>query len=80
MDFLFSLISQGLALKGQMVRCDESDSIWFVGSPLLDGLDALTSKGLFISDIPIHDMTREVMLVGEQSRAQVLYSRPIRQK
>ncbi|XP_044749887.1 head-specific guanylate cyclase [Coccinella septempunctata] len=60
----------GLELKGQMVYCPESDSILFVGSPFLDGLDGLTGNGLFISDIPLHDATRDVILVGEQARAQ----------
>ncbi|XP_050700680.1 head-specific guanylate cyclase-like [Eriocheir sinensis] len=61
---------KNMELKGQMVECPESDSILFVGSPLLDGLTALTSRGLYLSDIPIHDATRDVILVGEQSRAQ----------
>lgn len=37
----------------------------------MDGLEGLTGRGLFISDIPIHDATRDVILVGEQARAQV---------
>jgi guanylate cyclase soluble subunit alpha len=64
-------VLQGLELKGQMVFCPESDSILFVGSPFLDGLEGLTGRGLFISDIPLHDATRDVILVGEQARAQV---------
>jgi len=70
---LSCFIFQGLELKGQMVFCPESDSILFVGSPFLDGLDGLTGRGLFISDIPLHDATRDVILVGEQARAQVSY-------
>lgn len=50
--------------------CPESNSLLFIGSPFLDGLDGLTTNGLFISDIPLHDATREVILVGEQARAQ----------
>lgn len=61
---------QGLEIKGQMVFCPESNSLLFIGSPFLDGLDGLTTNGLFISDIPLHDATREVILVGEQARAQ----------
>ncbi|KAK4306785.1 hypothetical protein Pmani_021408 [Petrolisthes manimaculis] len=61
---------KNMELKGQMVMCPESDSLLFVGSPLLDGITALTSRGLYLSDIPIHDATRDVILVGEQSRAQ----------
>ncbi|KAK8720400.1 hypothetical protein OTU49_013346, partial [Cherax quadricarinatus] len=59
-----------MELKGQMVVCPESDSLLFVGSPLIDGLTGLTSHGLYLSHIPIHDATRDVILVGEQSRAQ----------
>jgi len=62
---------QGLEFKGQMLYCHESDCLLFLASPLVDGLEALTSRGLFISDIPIHDATRDVILVGEQARAQV---------
>lgn len=62
--------SQGLEIKGRMVHCAESNSLLFIGSPFLDGLDGLTCNGLFISDIPLHDATREVILVGEQTKAQ----------
>ncbi|KAK4886242.1 hypothetical protein RN001_002513, partial [Aquatica leii] len=62
--------AEGLELKGQMVYCPESDSVLFIGSPFLDGLEGLTGSGLFISDIPLHDATRDVILVGEQARAQ----------
>ncbi|XP_044254715.1 head-specific guanylate cyclase isoform X1 [Tribolium madens] len=65
-----SFPAEGLELKGQMVYCPESDSILFIGSPFLDGLEGLTGSGLFISDIPMHDATRDVILVGEQARAQ----------
>ena len=63
--------AEGLEFKGQMVHCPESDSILFVSSPFLNGLEGLTGRGLFISDIPLHDATRDVILVGEQARAQV---------
>ncbi|XP_050303714.1 head-specific guanylate cyclase-like [Anthonomus grandis grandis] len=62
--------TNNLELKGQMVHCPESDSILFIGSPFIDGLDGLTGSALFISDIPLHDATRDVILVGEQARAQ----------
>ncbi|XP_026471667.1 head-specific guanylate cyclase-like [Ctenocephalides felis] len=60
----------GLELKGQMVFCPESDCLMFAGSPFLNGLEGLTGRGLFLSDIPLHDATRDVILVGEQARAQ----------
>lgn len=60
-----------------MVLCNESGSLLYVGSPLLDGLDSLTSRSLFISDIPLHDATRDVILIGEQARAQVRHGTTI---
>lgn len=63
-------ISEGLEIKGRMELCPESNTLLFIGSPLLSGLDGLTCNGLFISDIPLHDATREVILVGEQTKAQ----------
>lgn len=62
-----------MELKGEMIDCWESQCVLFMGSPLIDGLEGLTTRGLYISDIPIHDATRDVILVGEQSRAQVSY-------
>lgn len=62
--------SEGLDIKGRMVHCPESNTLLFIGSPFIDGLDGLTCNGLFISDIPLHDATREVILVGEQTKAQ----------
>ena len=36
----------------------------------MDKLEELTGRGLYISDLPIHDATRDVVLVGEQTKAQ----------
>lgn len=70
-DVMNRSVLQGLELKGQMVHCQESSCLLYIGSPSLDGLDSLNARGLFISDIPLHDATRDVILVGEQARAQV---------
>lgn len=64
-------VAKGLEIKGQMVFCrGAKNTLLFVGSPFLDGLEGLTCNGLFLSDIPLYDATREVILVGEQARAQ----------
>lgn len=62
--------AKDLEIKGQMVYCPESNTLLFLGSPFLDGLEGLTTNQLYIADIPLHDATRDVILVGEQSRAQ----------
>uniref|UniRef100_H2UI11 Guanylate cyclase soluble subunit alpha-1 n=1 Tax=Takifugu rubripes TaxID=31033 RepID=H2UI11_TAKRU len=57
-------------LKGQMIYVPESDAILFLGSPCVDKLEELTGRGLYLSDIPIHNALRDVVLVGEQAKAQ----------
>lgn len=59
-----------MELKGQMIHVPESASLMFLGSPRVDKLEELMGRGLYLSDIPIHDATRDVILVGEQARAQ----------
>ncbi|KTF88279.1 hypothetical protein cypCar_00040546 [Cyprinus carpio] len=53
-----------------MLHLPESNSIMFLGSPRVDRLEELMGRGLHLSDIPIHDATRDVILVGEQAKAQ----------
>jgi len=53
-----------------MIYMKDQDCILFLGSPNLRKLDEVKGTGLFISDIPLHDATRDVILVGEQARAQ----------
>ncbi|XP_056136577.1 guanylate cyclase soluble subunit alpha-1 [Lampris incognitus] len=57
-------------LKGQMIYVSESNTILFLGSPCVDKLEELTGRGLYLSDIPIHNALRDVVLVGEQAKAQ----------
>ncbi|KAM9399240.1 guanylate cyclase soluble subunit alpha-1-like isoform 1-T1 [Salvelinus alpinus] len=57
-------------LKGQMICISESNAILFLGSPCVDKLEELTGRGLYLSDIPIHNALRDVVLVGEQAKAQ----------
>lgn len=47
--------AKGLEIKGQMVFCPGArNTLLFVGSPFLDGLEGLTCNGLFLSDIPLY--------------------------
>ncbi|KAH0616053.1 hypothetical protein JD844_026853 [Phrynosoma platyrhinos] len=57
-------------LKGQMIYIFESSAILFLGSPCVDRLEDFTGRGLYLSDIPIHNALRDVVLIGEQARAQ----------
>lgn len=59
-----------MEIRGQMIHMPKDDHILFFGSPYVRNLEELTGTGIYISDIPIHDATRDVILVGEQARAQ----------
>ncbi|XP_067000206.1 guanylate cyclase soluble subunit beta-1 [Anabrus simplex] len=58
-----------LRLKGQMLYIPESDLMIFLCYPSVMNLDDLTRRGLFISDIPLHDATRDLVLMSEQFEA-----------
>ncbi|XP_068134985.1 guanylate cyclase soluble subunit alpha-1 isoform X2 [Hyperolius riggenbachi] len=62
--------SETMTLKGQMIYVFESSAILFLGSPCVDRLEDFTGRGLYLSDIPIHNALRDVVLIGEQARAQ----------
>lgn len=59
-----------MELKGQMIHLPESNCILYLASPLVKKLEQLKGRGLFLSDIPIHDATRDLILVSEQAQAQ----------
>ncbi|XP_074847988.1 guanylate cyclase soluble subunit alpha-1 [Carettochelys insculpta] len=62
--------SRVMDLKGQMIYILESGAVLFLGSPCVDRLEDFTGRGLYLSDIPIHNALRDVVLIGEQARAQ----------
>ncbi|KAG7252942.1 hypothetical protein CRUP_028384, partial [Coryphaenoides rupestris] len=57
-----------LRLKGQMIYLPEAENVLFLCSPSVMNLDDLTRRGLYLSDIPLHDATRDLVLLGEQFR------------
>ncbi|XP_066286546.1 guanylate cyclase soluble subunit alpha-1-like [Branchiostoma lanceolatum] len=63
-------IVEGTELKGQMLYLKETDCMLFLGSPRVNKLEEMMGRGIYISDVPIHDATRDLVLVGEQAKAQ----------
>ncbi len=51
--------------KGQMVYLKEKGLMLFQCSPCVMSVDDLFKRGLCISDIPLHDSNRELMLINE---------------
>ena len=59
-----------LRLKGQMVYVPERDHILYLCSPRVSHLEDLKTRGLFLSDIPVHDATRDLILITQARRAE----------
>ncbi|XP_075909667.1 guanylate cyclase soluble subunit beta-1 isoform X1 [Petromyzon marinus] len=57
-----------LRLKGQMVHLPEAQNLLFLCSPSVMNLSALLRRGLCLSDLPLHDASRELVLLGEHFR------------
>ncbi len=68
--------SSPLLFRGQMVPItprSSSTPILFLGSPRVKEIDDLKQHGLYLSDIPIHDVTREMILLHHQLEAEMNY-------
>ncbi|XP_035681658.1 guanylate cyclase soluble subunit beta-1-like [Branchiostoma floridae] len=53
-----------LKLKGEMVFVTESDMLLFLCSPRVKDLSEFLRKGLYFSDTPLHDSSRDVLMVN----------------
>ncbi|PBC34528.1 Guanylate cyclase soluble subunit beta-1 [Apis cerana cerana] len=58
-----------ILLTGQMLYIPESDLVTFLCYPSVMNLDDLTRRSLYLSDIPLHDATRDLVLMSEQFEA-----------
>jgi hypothetical protein len=68
-----NLDKKALQFRGQMVPVINSDScpILFIGSPRIETVEDLQLKGLYLTDLPIHDVTRELILMSHHFKAEV---------
>lgn len=55
-------------LQGQMIYIPETDTILFLGSPRSQELMQMREARLHLSDIPSHDVTRDLFLVSQSRR------------
>ena len=59
-----------MRLRGQMIFAPESECILFLCSPRVKRLNDLEQRGLYLSDIPIHDATRGMLMMGQAAAAE----------
>ncbi|ESO93123.1 hypothetical protein LOTGIDRAFT_119983, partial [Lottia gigantea] len=60
-----------VTLKGQMIWLKETEHMVFMGSLRITSLNDLVDMNVFISDIPLYDVTRELILLYEQRKAEI---------
>ena len=63
-----------IQLRGQMVLLsihDANSPILFLASPRITSVEELVLQGLYISDIPIHDVTRDLILLNRHFRVEM---------
>jgi len=57
-------------MKGQMIYVADKDVVLFLCSPSVLNLDDLHRRGFYLNDIPLHDATRDLVLLSEQFEAE----------
>ncbi|KAK3102962.1 hypothetical protein FSP39_015315 [Pinctada imbricata] len=60
-----------LVLKGQMIWLPDIRHMIFISSPRISSLTELMEMNVFLSDIPIYDVTRELVLLNQQRIAEI---------
>ncbi|XP_013398204.2 guanylate cyclase soluble subunit beta-2, partial [Lingula anatina] len=74
--FVFSVKQTRMPLKGQIVLLN-LDAMLFICSPRLTNLNELMDKQFYLSDIPIYDVTRELILLNQQREAEIEVSKKL---
>ncbi|CAG0915254.1 unnamed protein product, partial [Notodromas monacha] len=64
-----SLTTKPLLLRGRMNVMTEWGCLAFICMPLISSLDELQELGLFLTDLSMHDLSREMVLAGWQHNA-----------
>lgn len=63
-----------LQFRGQMIPTSSKDGnchILFLASPRISTIEELEHQGLYLSDIPIHDVTRDLLLLNRHFRVEM---------
>lgn len=66
-------VKEDLFFRGQMVLTSrqEGSPILFLCSPRVSSVEELEHQGLYLSDIPIHDVTRDLLLLNRHFRVEM---------
>lgn len=66
-------VKEALFFRGQMVltSSQEGSPILFLCSPRVRSVEDLENQGLYLSDIPVHDVTRDLLLLNRHFRVEM---------
>lgn len=66
-------IKSPLYFRGQMILTSryEGAHVLFLCSPRVSGVEELEHQGLYLSDIPVHDVTRDLLLLNRHFRVEM---------
>lgn len=59
-----------LSFKGEMVLLDDANQILFLGSPQVHGMEEMLQRGLFLSDYPLHDSARDLVMINNELKVE----------
>lgn len=57
---------RNLKLKGQMMYLPDRDWVLYICSPATSNLNDLSKTACYLSDLPLHDATKDLVLMSEQ--------------
>lgn len=60
-----------LYFRGQMIMASGKDMVVFIASPRIKRVEDLEMQGLYLSDIPVHDVTRDLILLSRHLEAEL---------
>ena len=68
-----------LQFRGQMVPTSqrEGSAVLFLASPRISSLEELEQCGLYLSDIPLHDVSRDLILLNRHFRVEMRIAREL---
>ena len=58
-------------ISGSMIHIMGINHIIFIGSPRLESLNEMQERNMYLSDIPLYDVTRELILLNQQRIAEI---------
>ncbi|XP_059150487.1 guanylate cyclase soluble subunit beta-2-like [Physella acuta] len=59
------------SMKGQMIWMADTQLMIFIGSPRLTSLKEMKRMNVYMADIPLYDVTREMVLLYQQRSAEI---------